>query len=196
MLNLFISAVEQYGLPQRVRSDQGRENTAVAWFMLTHPQRGPNRGSMLVGKSVHNQRIEWLWRDVYVGVLKFYHDLFLYMEAIDVMDPDGETHLFYLHFVYIPHINNHLEQWKGAWINRFICTAGNLSPLQLWMERMLQANEDISNVDELYGIDYEGPLVEVNETHRDEYGKRAAGFHAFGKVFDILRTEVSSLFNF
>ena len=46
---------------------------------------------MLVGKSVHNQRIERLWRDVYVGVIKFYHDLFLYMEAIGVLDPDDET---------------------------------------------------------------------------------------------------------
>ena len=71
------------------------------------------------------------------------------MEAIGVLDPDDETHLFCLHFVYIPRINNHLEQWTVAWINHSIRTADNLSPLQLWMEGILQANEDVSNVDEV-----------------------------------------------
>jgi hypothetical protein len=73
------------------------------------------------------------------------------MEAIGVLDPDNEAHLFCLHFVYIPRINDHLEQWKGAWINHSIRTADNLSPLQLWMEGMfrVQAYEDISNVDEV-----------------------------------------------
>ena len=49
---------------------------------------------------------------------------------------------------YFPCINDHLEQWKGAWINHSIRTADNLSPLQLWMEGMfrVQANEDIGNV--------------------------------------------------
>ena len=104
---------------------------------------------MLVGKSVHNQRIEWLWRDVYVGVIKFYHDLFLYMQTIHVLDPDNEIHLFSLHFVYVPRINYHLQQWTGAWMNHSIRTADNLSPLQLWMEGMLHTNADISSIDEV-----------------------------------------------
>ncbi|KAK2564474.1 hypothetical protein P5673_011916 [Acropora cervicornis] len=69
VLNLFQEAVHEYGLPSRLRSDKGGENVRVSMFMLQHPQRGTGRGSMIVGRIVHNQRIERLWRDVFEGVL-------------------------------------------------------------------------------------------------------------------------------
>ncbi len=55
----FVKAVDQYGVPSRVRCDQGGENNAVCLFIEVF--RGSARGSALRGRSTHNQRIERLW---------------------------------------------------------------------------------------------------------------------------------------
>lgn len=53
-LMAFKTGVSEYGLPERVRTDKGKENIAIAEYMLH--QRGINSNCHITGRSVHNQR--------------------------------------------------------------------------------------------------------------------------------------------
>uniref|UniRef100_A0AAQ4RJX6 Integrase catalytic domain-containing protein n=1 Tax=Gasterosteus aculeatus aculeatus TaxID=481459 RepID=A0AAQ4RJX6_GASAC len=98
VLQSFIAAVEQYGLPSRVRSDKGGENADVAEFMIR--SRGTDRNSHITGRSVHNQRIERMWRDVYEHALDLFYQIFTSLEDQGTLNPDNEVHLFALHLIF------------------------------------------------------------------------------------------------
>lgn len=115
---------------------------------------------MITGPSVHNQRIERLWRDIYSGVLSYYYNLFYFMEDEGILDPLNDIHIAALHYVFLYKINEKLQLWREAWAGHRLRTAHN-SPRALWIAGQFQSPVGISESELLvYGA--EG-LVDTNE---------------------------------
>ena len=136
MYNAFMKGVQRFGLPSRVRTDQGRENIEVARYMLR--QCGCNRSSVLVGSSVHNQRIEQTWRDLHHCITRIYYRLFYHLEHCGVLNPLSKRDLFALHYVYLPRINESITTFADSWNHYGLRTAHNDSPLQPYTTGYLQ----------------------------------------------------------
>ena len=161
MLELFQSATTVFHYPQRIRTDYGTENVDVARRMLD--RYGAESNPVLTGQSVHNQRIERLWRDVHNYIGMYFKNIFYYLKSSQLLDPDDEIGIFAIHYIYIPRINRAIDQFVLQWNNHSLSTEGGKTPLQKWTEGFYNyAESDFTTVREVlnptdvdahYGVD-------------------------------------------
>lgn len=149
VLNLFVQACHHLGVPSRIRCDRGNENLDVALFLtLLH---GNDRTSVIAGKSVHNQRIERMWRDVATQVTDFFYHLFYALEDDSVLDIENDIHMIALRVVFLPVINQQMKVFRSAWNNHRLRTEQNRSPKQVWLDGMLRnINSTHLSTDEIF----------------------------------------------
>ena len=167
VLGYFLGATLLYGVPSRIRVDHGGENNDICDVMELI--RGPDRGSAIRGRSVHNQRIERAWVDVWNGATNLLYDLFCFLEARGSLDIDNETHMWALHYVFLPHLNRELQQFRNQWNNHGVRTLHHETPLQVFVGNCLELqNSNLTAMQDLFGHD---EVVEPDTEHGREAGE-------------------------
>ncbi|KAJ8094099.1 hypothetical protein PM082_023307 [Marasmius tenuissimus] len=165
VLLLFLLAATIYGVPLWLRGDHGTENIWVAAFMEF--ARGSGRGSYLWGRSVHNVRIERLWGDVRANITSTWDERFTDLELNAALNIHNRNHIWLLHLLFLPIINEEMEFWYRSWNQHKIAVKGGASrsPEDMFGFDMLVHSFRGDNLQsfpmteddlELFGVDWEG----------------------------------------
>ena len=166
----FNEAIRQHGIPSRLRTDRGGENSIIGTIMETI--RGEGRGSWLRGPSVHNQRIERLWRDLRSFCTNFFIALFCRMENNGIYIPDSNIHRFSLHYVFLPRLNRALDEFTLSYNNHGIRTMRGRTPSQIFVSGIM-SNYNSNYVHVREQLNGTSPDIDLNEfgvtaTYRSE----------------------------
>lgn len=128
-----------------------------------------------MGRSVHNTRIERLWVDYGDGVKRKWWTFFEELESHHGLDINSDAHMWLLHTLFLPCLNEDIAIWVQAWNYHPMQLPqgerGGRSPLDQFFFGMVQHGprgfdtlehiEDVEN----YGIDWaalDDPQVRQN----------------------------------
>jgi hypothetical protein len=72
--------------------------------------------------------------------------LFYSFEDSSIFNVNSEMDLYWLHLLYLPTINSHLQQFRQTYINHKMRTVGYQTPLQIWVRG--QFHDTTEDIDE------------------------------------------------
>lgn len=129
-------------------------------------------------------------------------EVFNTLEAEEMLDSLNEVDIFCLHFVFLPRINKHLADFQGSWNAHPLSTEGNMSPLQLFVEGLAQAesppSQDLSSSSNLPSEEPDTVQVPSNKfvpcdelyTELQQSVDPLAQCNDFGKEFYLRATRI------
>lgn len=131
-LSVFFDGVREFGVPRRVRGDRGGENVEISVWMVM--RRGPNRGSFLwgpcvslpvklslfllnffVARSTTNSRAERIWGETGSHFCRPWRAFFLRLERLHKLLRGDGRHLWLIHKLFLPMINNDCDGFRVEW---------------------------------------------------------------------------------
>lgn len=95
---------------------------------------------VITGSSVHNERVERLWRDVNRCVSSTFSKTMRDLERNGLLDPLNETDMYCLHHIFLPRINKCAAEFQETWNNHALSSEGNMTPYQLYFEGLNHIN--------------------------------------------------------
>jgi hypothetical protein len=123
----FIEACVKFNEPSKICIDKGTENFAMRRYL------GEERA--VVVKSVHNSRVERIWRELWTMVIVNYYNIFTELTG-PMPSPllDNAKFIFLLHYFFMDSLKKDLHSFQRSFNFKKIRTAGERSPNQMYLD--------------------------------------------------------------
>lgn len=117
ILHFYLSYLKSIGgIPKLLRSDAGTENSLMLdVHAYIHEYIGSDHRPYIIGRSVHNQRIERFWGYLRSHFTQFWMDLFHDMLKENLYNPNNEIQFQLLQFCFMHILVDQIKEVQDTW---------------------------------------------------------------------------------